>query len=106
MSYRTPPSPSRHRFPSRLVAALLCVLLAGAALAEHDPSGDRTYGANENATEASVLPVETIHDITYDTLPRVHELIEENTGAEVEYSLVHICVGSDCMAVDPFRFNR
>lgn len=93
-------------FRLSLCSLLLAFVLVGAAVAEHDPSGDKFLGASDRAAAGSVLPVDTVHDITFGTLAEVRERLERNTGDEVEYSLVWICVGDDCMAVDPFRFNR
>ena len=92
----TPPNPIalRPRFARTLLVAVIFAVLAGFSFAQHNPDGDRIQSANANAT------------ITYTRMPQVRERLEANTGNEVEYSYVIVCVGADCMAVDPFRFNR
>ena len=94
--------------PRSLLALLTVALCSGFVFAEadYDPSGDRYQYSSSDDSETSVLPLETVHEVTFVKMPVVRSKLEEATGDEITYSLVWICHAGDCMAVDPFRFNK
>lgn len=84
------------------------VALAGTAMAEYNPDDDVYIKVeNETATKlAKTLKLGDLGDDLFDAQEGAHEVVGETTGEEVDHYYIHVCVGDECVPVDPVRFRN
>ena len=96
-----------------VITALLFTLAACSSsnelrTTEYDPNNDvYVMFQGEIAEDASaLLPAEVIGQKAFELQEGTHESITDVSGAEIDHYYIWVCLGSDCIPVDPFRFNE
>jgi hypothetical protein len=86
---------------------LLAATLFGAALADSNDDDVYLYVENELLEEAATdLGVATTGRELYRTQESLHRSIRKTTGYSVPHNYVWLCVGSQCLPVDPYTFDN
>lgn len=55
---------------------------------------------------SDLLPAEVIGQKAFELQEGVHADITDVSGAEVDHYYIWVCLGNDCLPVDPFRFSN
>lgn len=94
--------------PLITIACLIAFALASVSLAEYDPKKDSRIRLNNRQAEsiASTAEVGTVGDELYTVQEETHDTVTDTTGVEVEHSYLWVCVGDECVPVDPLRFSN
>ena len=87
--------------PRLALALAILALLSSHALAWGIVRLD-TRLTNQTAEE---LQVGEVGDALYDVQEGTHDTVTDTTGVEIEHSYVDVCLGDECVPVDPIHFN-
>lgn len=97
-----------NRILRRAALATALLVLLGGALAQHDPDDDVYIRVEEPTVErvARSLGLGALGGALYDAQEGVHETVTETTGAEVERYYLNVCLGDECLPIDPLRVSN
>ena len=97
----------RKRTTAALVACALLLSL-GAGHAEYDPSRDLRVGVDTPATTraARSLGLGRLGSRAFHLQEGVHRTATRATGVSVDHFNVWVCLGSECVPVDPFTVGN
>lgn len=89
-----------------LTCALLLTL--GVGNAEYDPSNDIWIEVDTAPTTylAQTLGVGTLGSQAFDLQEGAHGTFTSTTGVSVDHYYVWVCLGSECVPVDPFTVGN
>lgn len=93
-----------------VVASILLVVFLGVALGEDDSynSESDVYIQIENHTleeVAAAIALGTLGTEMFELQEELHDVIGESTGEEIDHYYIWICVGDECIPIDPFEFG-
>ena len=100
---------------SRMILVITALLFTLAAcnsnklhVAEYNPDDDVyvMYQGEIAEYASALLPAEVIGQKAFELQEGTHAGITDVSGAEIDHYDIWVCLGSDCLPVDPFRFNE
>ncbi len=73
--------------------------------AEYDESSDIyiVFRGEYFEDETEFIPVDMLGKLAFELQEGTHESITHVSGAEVDHYYVWVCLGEQCIPVDPFR---
>ena len=91
-----------------LLAACALLLPLGTAAAQYDPSQDVYVKVDAPLTNrlASKLGVGRLGARAFNLQEGAHRTLTQATGVSVDHFYVWVCLGSECVPVDPFTVGN
>ncbi len=93
-----------------MIVLVACALLLslGTATAEYDPSRDVRVGVDSPTTNrlASRLRIGSLGRSAFRVQEGAHASLKALTGVSVDHFYVWICLGPECVPVDPFTVGN
>lgn len=96
-----------------LVAASIALFLSGCGIqsdiglepTDYDPEYDVyvVFGGQHFQDASEFLPAELVGELAFELQEGTHASIRSLNVAEVDYYYIWLCLGEDCIPVDPFR---
>lgn len=93
-----------------LIVSILLVGVLGVALADDDGynSENDIYIEIENQTLEEVAEAIRLGEFgteLFELQEGLHDTIGDSTGEEIDHYYIWICVGGECVPIDPFEFG-
>lgn len=92
----------------RSATVVLALASIGGALGQYNAESD-VYLRVENQTAEEVAATAGVGEaggVLFEAQEGAHGLVGESSGQSVSHYYIWICVGDECVPVDPFEYSR